>query len=138
MFGRDEEVEKALQSIAVVTLLNGAKELAEDDGRRGLKGREEGREGALDGRVQRFRVLQHEETKRRSSLVLSLRLRKAAPHARQCSRMMSFFSKTVSKELKPQKMQDEADFMRHTQAQGDQNRTKKPVVRAKTFFGNEN
>lgn len=62
VFGRNKEVEKALQRIAVVTFLDGAKQLAEDDGRRGLKGWEEGREGALDGRVQRFRVLQHEET----------------------------------------------------------------------------
>lgn len=62
VFGRNKEVEKALQSIAVVPLLNRAKQLAEDDGSRGLKGREEGREGALDGRVQRFRVLQHKET----------------------------------------------------------------------------
>lgn len=58
VFGRNKEVEKALQRIAVVTFLDGAKQLAEDDGRRGLKGWEEGREGALDGRVQRFRVLQ--------------------------------------------------------------------------------
>lgn len=42
--------------------------------------------------------------------------------------MMSFFSETVSKELKPQKLQDEADFMRRTQAQGEQSRTKMPVV----------
>lgn len=62
VFGRNKEVEKALQRIAVVTFLDGAKQLAKDDGRRGLKGWKEGREGALDGHVQRFRVLRHEET----------------------------------------------------------------------------
>lgn len=34
------------------------------------------------------------------------------PVAAKATRMMSFFSKTVSKELKPQKLQDEAGFMR--------------------------
>lgn len=71
VFGRNEEVEETVQRIAVVTFLDGAKQLAEDDGRRGLEGWEEGREGALDGRVQRFRVLQHEETER-PSLVFKL------------------------------------------------------------------
>lgn len=61
VFGWNEKVEEALQRIAVVTFLDGAKQLAEDDGRRGLKGWEEGREGALDGCVQGFRVLQHKE-----------------------------------------------------------------------------
>lgn len=61
VFGWDKEVEKALERIAVVTFFNGAKQLAEDDGCRGLEGREEGREGTLDGCVQRLRVLRHEE-----------------------------------------------------------------------------
>lgn len=137
MFGRNKEVEKALQSIAVVTFLYGAKQLAEDDGRRDLKGWEEGWEGALDGRVQRFRVLQHEETKR-PSLVFNLWLQKQA-HDNIQESYPFFLTKTGSKELKPQKLQDEAVFMRRTQAQGEQNRTKKPVVVwAKTFFWNEN
>lgn len=38
VFGRNKEVEKALQRITVVTFLDGAKQLAEDDGCRGLKG----------------------------------------------------------------------------------------------------
>ena len=49
VLGRDQEVQQALQGVAVVTLLDGAEELAEDDGRGGLEGREEGRQGALDG-----------------------------------------------------------------------------------------
>ena len=49
MLRRDQEVQQALQRIAMVTLLDGAEELAEDDGRGGLEGREEGRQGALDG-----------------------------------------------------------------------------------------
>lgn len=57
VFGGDEEVQQALQCITVVTFLNGAKQLAEDNGRRGLKGWEEGREGTLDRWVQRFWVL---------------------------------------------------------------------------------
>lgn len=99
VFGRNKEVEKALQSIAVVTFLYGAKQLAEDDGRRDLKGWEEGREGALDGRVQRFRVLQHEETKR-PSLVFNLWLQKRAHDNVQESGPF-FLPKTGSKELKP-------------------------------------
>jgi hypothetical protein len=42
VLGRDQEVQQALQGVAVVTLLDGAEELAEDDGRGGLEGREEG------------------------------------------------------------------------------------------------
>lgn len=58
VFGGDEEVQQALQCITVVTFLDGAKKLAEDNGRRGLEGREKGREGTLDGGVQRFWVLE--------------------------------------------------------------------------------
>jgi len=64
VFGGDEEVQQTLQRVAAVTLLNGAKQLAENDGRRGLERREEGREGALDGRVQGLRVLEDEKRQR--------------------------------------------------------------------------
>lgn len=58
VFGGDEEVQQALQCITAVTFLNGAKQLAEDDRRCGFERREEGRECTLDGRVQRFWVLE--------------------------------------------------------------------------------
>ena len=64
VFGGDEEVQEALQCITVVTFLNGAKQLAEDDGCRGLKRWEESREGTLDGRVQRFWVLEDKKKQR--------------------------------------------------------------------------
>lgn len=49
VFGGDEEVQETLQCITVVTFLNGAKQLAEDDRCGGLKRWEESREGTLDG-----------------------------------------------------------------------------------------
>lgn len=48
VFGGDEEIQQALQCITVVTLLNGAKQLAEDYRCSCLKRREEGREGTLN------------------------------------------------------------------------------------------
>ena len=61
MFGGNEEVQQAVQCVAVVTLLDGTEQLAEDDGRRSLEGGEQSRQGALDGRVQRFWVLESRE-----------------------------------------------------------------------------
>lgn len=61
VFGGNEEVQQALQSIAVISFINGAKQLAEHDGRRCLKRWEEGREGALDRQVQGFWILEYEK-----------------------------------------------------------------------------
>lgn len=58
MFGRNQEVQQALQGIAMVAFLYGPKELADDDGCSDLKRREEGRQGSLDGQVQRFWILE--------------------------------------------------------------------------------
>lgn len=57
MFGWDKEVQQALQCISMVTFLNGAKELAENSRSGSLKRREKRRQGALNGPVQRGRVL---------------------------------------------------------------------------------
>lgn len=57
MFGWDKEVQQALQCISMVTFLNGAKELAENSRSGSLKWREKRRQGALNGPVQRGRVL---------------------------------------------------------------------------------
>lgn len=65
MFGRDEEIKQTLQRIAMIALLNGSKQLTEDDGCRSLEGWEECRECTLDGRVQRFWVLQEDKRKER-------------------------------------------------------------------------
>lgn len=40
----------------------------------------------------------------------------------------ALYSEAVSKELKPQKLQDGADFMRRTQSRGERSRTKKLMV----------
>ena len=57
VFGWDQKVQQALQCISLVTLLDGAKQLAEDSGCCGLKGWEKGRQGTLDGGFQGFWVL---------------------------------------------------------------------------------
>lgn len=61
MFGRDEEVQQTLQRIAGVTLLNEPEQLTQDGGSRGLEGREQGGEGALNGRIQGLRILEDKE-----------------------------------------------------------------------------
>lgn len=61
MFGGDEEVQQTLQRIATITFLNEPKQLTEDGGSRHLERWEEGGESALDGRVQRLRVLEEKE-----------------------------------------------------------------------------
>lgn len=61
VFGGDEEVQQTLQCIAGITLLNEPKQLTEDGGCRYLKGREEGGEGTLNGRVEGLRILEDKE-----------------------------------------------------------------------------
>lgn len=61
VLGRDEEVQQTLQRIAGITLLNEPKQLTEDGGSRYLEWWEKGGEGALNGRVQRLRILEDKE-----------------------------------------------------------------------------
>lgn len=64
VFGGDEEVQHTVESVTLVTFLNGAKQLAEDGGSGGLERWEQGRQRALDGRVQGFWVLEDKKSAR--------------------------------------------------------------------------
>lgn len=61
VFGGNEEVQQALQCITLITFLNGTKQLAKDYWCRGLKRWKDSRESTLDGRIQRFWVLEDEQ-----------------------------------------------------------------------------
>lgn len=61
VFGGDEEVQQTLQCIAFITFLNGTKQLAQDYRCCGFKWWKKSREGTLDGRIQRFWVLEDKQ-----------------------------------------------------------------------------
>lgn len=56
VLGRHQEVDEVAEAVAAVAALHHVKHLAEHSGSGGLEGGVEGRQGALDAAVQRFRV----------------------------------------------------------------------------------
>ena len=66
VLGRNQEVDQASEGVTLVTTLNDLKELAENCGGGGLKGRVKGRQKVLDGLIQRVWVLKAQRNNKQS------------------------------------------------------------------------